>query len=61
MNTAVCTLSVHVRYDPKVTDPESLASALDRLMETALSTPGLLDEYGKPNVGEFEVSIGDDA
>jgi hypothetical protein len=36
-----------------VTDDESVARALDRLMESALSTPGILDEYGDVEVGEF--------
>lgn len=46
-------LFVEVRYDAAVTDAESLAAALDMLMETALSTPELLDDYGNPNIGEF--------
>ncbi|MEI7902482.1 MAG: hypothetical protein WCK89_19710 [bacterium] len=46
-------LTVPIDYDPDVTDPESLASAMDRLLETALSTPGILDEYGHPRIGEF--------
>ncbi len=45
--------TVEVEYDPAKTDPESLASALDTLMETALSTPGIFDDYGNPTVGEF--------
>jgi hypothetical protein len=48
-------LTVTVDYDSNVTDPESLASAMDRLLETILSTPGILDEYGNPRVGEFFV------
>ena len=44
---------VEVEYDPTVTDSESLADALDILMDTARSTPGILDEYGNPRVGEF--------
>ena len=47
------TLTIDVEYDPDVTDPESLASAMDILLETALSTPGILDEYGNPVVGGF--------
>jgi len=47
------TLTVDVDYDPETTDPESLASALDNLLKTALSTPGILDDYGDPVVGEF--------
>ena len=50
------TLIIDVEYDPDITDDESLAVALGRLMETALSTPGILDEYGNPRVGEFFVA-----
>jgi hypothetical protein len=39
------TLTVEIEYDPKMTDPEGLACAMDRLLETALSTPGIFDEY----------------
>ena len=46
-------LWVEVEYDAAVTDPESLATALDILMETALSTPGIMDDYGDVSVGEF--------
>ena len=49
------TLTIDVEYDPDITDDESLAVALDRLMETALSTPDILDEYGNPRVGQFFV------
>jgi hypothetical protein len=55
MARRVATLKVEVLYDPEVTDAESLASALDTLMETALSTPGILDEYGVVDVGDFYV------
>jgi hypothetical protein len=47
------TMKLEVTYDPEITDPDSLASALDTLMETALSTPGILDEYGAPRIDEF--------
>ncbi len=50
------TLTIDVEYDSDVTDAESLAVALDRLMETALSTPDILDEYGNPRVGQFFVA-----
>ena len=50
------TLTVEIDYDPEMTDAESLASAMDRLMETALSTPDILSEYGNPKVGEFFVA-----
>ncbi|HBO44909.1 MAG TPA: hypothetical protein DD670_13470 [Planctomycetaceae bacterium] len=47
------TLLIDVRYDADVTDPDGLATALDRLLETALSTPGILDDHGNPRVGDF--------
>jgi hypothetical protein len=50
------TLIVAIEYDPTMTDGEGLACAMDRLLETALSTPGILEDYGNPNVGEFFVA-----
>jgi len=47
------TFTVTVTFDPEITDEDSIATALDRLMETALSTPGIFDDYGNPEVGEF--------
>jgi hypothetical protein len=46
-------LTIEVQYDPTFTDPEGLASAMDRLLETVLSTPGIMEEYGNPVMGEF--------
>lgn len=46
-------LYVEVDFDPAQTDAESLASAMDILMKTALSTPDVLDDYGNPGVGRF--------
>jgi hypothetical protein len=46
-------LYVEVEFDPAVTDAESLATAMDRLMETVLSTPDILDDYGNPAVKQF--------
>ena len=51
--TATCRLYLDVQYDPEITEPDSLAVAFDRLLETALSTPGILDDYGNPQTGEF--------
>jgi hypothetical protein len=48
--------TVEAKYNPRLTDPESLAAALDRLLETALSMPGILEEYGNPTFGEFFVA-----
>jgi hypothetical protein len=50
------TLTVEIEYDPARTDPEGLACAMDRLLETALSTPDILDEYGNPTIGEFYIA-----
>lgn len=47
------TLTVDVDYNPAMTDPESLASAMDALLKTALSTPGVLEDYGDPVIHEF--------
>ena len=49
-------LIVDVDYNPDVTDPEGLAVAADRLMETICSTPGILDDYDNPILGEFFVA-----
>ena len=50
------TLTVEIEYDPASTDPEGLACAMDRLLETALSTPEILDEYNNPTIGEFFIA-----
>ena len=44
-------LWLEVEYRPEHTDPESLATAVDRLLETILSTPGIMEEYGDPTFG----------
>jgi hypothetical protein len=53
---AKTTLTLDIEYDPELTDPEGLACAADRLLETVLSTPGIMDEYGAPRFGEFFVA-----
>jgi len=50
------TLTVDIQYDERRTAPDALACAMDRLMETALSTPGVLDECANPIVHEFRVA-----
>lgn len=47
------TLTIEVGYDDDCTDPDALAVALDTLMETVTSTPGILSEYGDVTIGEF--------
>lgn len=55
MATKKAVLALEVSYDDQLTDPEALTAALDRLMDTALSTPGILEEYGEVEVGAFHV------
>lgn len=52
----VATLTMEVAYDPQVTDAESIAGAAARLLETALSTPGILGEYGNPTFDTFRIA-----
>ena len=52
-------LWLEVEYNPEHTDPEGLANALDRLLETALSAPGITDEYGEPHFGPCWVASTD--
>jgi hypothetical protein len=54
------TFIIKVDYDDRSTDPDALGEALDRLMETALSTPGILDDYGQVEVGKFEIPLDND-
>lgn len=49
------TLRIDVAFDEEVTDAESLAAAADQLLENALSTPGILDEYSNPRFDKFFV------
>lgn len=51
------TLMIPVYYDGEKTDAEALACAFDTLIETAMSTPGILDEYANPTVGEFSLEL----
>ncbi len=46
-------LSIEVEFNGDKTDADSLASAADTLLQTALSTPGVLDDFGDPQFGEF--------
>lgn len=49
-------LQIPVEYDPEAADAEGIASAADVLLETALSTPGVLDDYGNPRFGSFLIA-----
>lgn len=50
MATAI--LTIEIEFDEKVTDADAVGVAVDSLLETALSTPGILDEYGNPSIGQ---------
>lgn len=54
---AKTTLTIKVTYDPRKTDPEGLAVALDNIIETGLTalTFSALGEYGHPNFGKVYV------
>ena len=49
------TLEIEVRFDSTQTDAEGIAAAFDQLLETALSTPGILEDYGNVIVDAFYV------
>lgn len=49
-------LRIPVEYDPALADAEGIASAADTLLETALSMPGLLDNFGNPRFGSFLIA-----
>jgi len=49
------TLEIDVRFDSTQTDVESVASALSQLLETAMSTPGILEDGGSIVTDEFYV------
>jgi hypothetical protein len=53
--TARCKLVFEVTFDEDVTDAESLSNAFETLLETAMSTPGILDEYGNPEISRILV------
>lgn len=49
------TFLLPVDYDDEVTDPDTLGDTLDRIFETALGTPWVMDECGDPHVGRLEL------
>lgn len=49
------TLTMEIEFDETSTDAEAVAKALDSLLDTALSTPGILDDVGGPTIGIFGV------
>lgn len=49
-------LRVNVYYDPEKADAESVADAMDILIESAISTPGILDDCGDVGIGAFTIA-----
>lgn len=52
-----CTFTLDVTFDEKVTDEDSVGEAVDSLVETAASTPGILDDYGEVHIGQTELAL----
>lgn len=54
-----CTLQIAVEYDETKTDAESIATALDKVLETGLAAAGseLKADYGAVEVNEFLVAV----
>jgi hypothetical protein len=50
-----CRLALTLTYDDQLTHPDGLATAMDMLLETALSTPEIMADYGPVTVSSFEV------
>lgn len=46
-------MTIPVTFDTDHTDADAVSVALDILMTTATSSPGVLDDYGMVGVGEF--------
>jgi hypothetical protein len=45
-------LTIEINFDSTITDEDSVGVAVDNLLETALSTPDILAEYGNPGIGQ---------
>lgn len=56
-NTARITFTITVNYNPEATDEDAVGDAVDTLLETAQSTPGILDDYGNPEVSCTDGSL----
>lgn len=56
MAKKTATLKIVVEFDDTKTDAEGMAVAVDNLLNTALSTEGILDDYGCPQIGQAFVA-----
>jgi hypothetical protein len=52
------TLTIEIRFDERITDADSVGVAVDTLLETAMSTPDILEEYGNPSIGQTYILDG---
>jgi hypothetical protein len=50
------TFTLTVEHDD-AHDGDTIGSAVDTLLETALSTPGILDELGNPEIGQTGLEL----
>ena len=48
-------LEIKINFDSAQTDAEGIAAAFDQLLETAMSTPGILEDYGNVIADAFYV------
>lgn len=48
---------VTFNYDSDATDPDALEEALFTLLETAMDTPGILDNHGNPDLSGPDGSL----
>jgi len=45
-------LTIEVEFGENITDAEGVGDAVDTLLATSVSTPGILDDYGNPHIGQ---------
>jgi len=50
------TLKIKVTFEENKTDPEALCDAFDKLLETSMVIPGILDEYGQIHASQFFIA-----
>jgi len=50
------TFTLTVEHD-EAHDEDTIGEAVDTLLETALSTPGILDDLGNPTIGETGLEL----
>ena len=58
--SGLITLQVSVSYDRSRATEDEVCAAMNKLLETATSTPSVLSEVGDVRVGDFEILMGND-